>query len=237
MRVALIFGGLLTNPKVKEKKVNKCYIKTCYSYYKKHLLDCNKSFDIDIYIHLWSNNINSKEEQEKKNLINKLYKPKKFLVESFEESNNFVSRFKSIQKGFNLIEEETYDLCFFSRLDIVIRCNLLFNKYNLKEIYHNDGMAKNGGHFGDFYFILNFKNSKHFSKLYDKIKNKGNEKFCDNTFRNEFLPNLKKHLLEIGKINNDLKAGSEVEVYWKLVKDKIWGKKRWHDLYLDQIST
>ena len=215
MHVALIFGGLMTNPK---DNINKCYIESCFLHYKKHLFDCNKNVDIDIYIHLWSNNIESKKEQEKKKLINDLYKPIKFILHTSEESNNFVSKFKSVQKGFNLIQDQCYDLCFFSRLDIIINRDINFEKYNKLEIYHNDGMPTQGGHFGDFYFILNFENSKHFSKLYDKIKNKSNEKWTEYKWRNEYIPILKSHLLEVGKINNDLRGGSykEVEVYRKI---------------------
>jgi hypothetical protein len=214
MRIALIFGGLMTNPKDNN---NRCYIEPCYLHYKKHLFNCNKSHDIDIYIHLWSNNVDSKKEQDKIKLINDLYKPTKIIVQTNEESNNFVSKFKSNQNGFNLISDQSYDLCFFSRLDIIINRDINFEKYDKQEIYHNDGMPTQGGHFGDFYFILNFENSKHFSNLYDKIQNKSNEQWTEQKWRDEYIPILESHLLEVGKINNDLRAGSykEVEVYRK----------------------
>ena len=92
-----------------------------------------------------------------------------------------------------------------------------FDMFDKKKIYHNDGMENGGGHFGDFYFVLNFQNSKHFSKLYDKIKNRSDEKWTEKKWRTEYIPLLKSHLLEVGEIDNYLKAGRyrEVEVYRK----------------------
>ena len=65
--------------------------------------------------------------------------------------------------------------------------------------------------------ILDYQNSKHFSKLYDKIKNRSDEKWTEKKWRTEYIPLLKSHLLEVGEINNYLKAGRyrEVEVYRK----------------------
>ena len=217
MKIALIFSGIITNQKGDINAETKLhYIEPCYLKYKKHLLNSNLLHDIDIYIHLWVQNPGSQKTKEKIKKINDLYKPKKILVQICEEKNNFVSKYKSNKRAFDLITED-YDLCFFSRLDIIINKNIDFNKYDKQKIYHNDGMPNQGGHFGDFYFIMNFENGKHFSNLYSKIEYLKGENFSTNHFLNKYIKILSSYLMEFGEIKNDLRAGTykEVEVYRK----------------------
>ena len=213
MKASLIFTGSLTN--VKGDVYNGThYLEPCYEQIIKHITSPNKDWEIDSYFHMWSDG--TAEENNIIEKILKLYKPIKAEFTSGLIKNNFISKMKSNWKAFNLIEKK-YDLYIFLRPDIYFNKTLNLSEYNLEDIYHNNGMIEEGGHFGDFYFIMNEENAKEYVQIYIENKKLENEIWSEDKWRHIYIPKIENKLNKLGKIKDDLKAGSrqEVEVYRK----------------------
>ncbi len=213
MKASFIFTGSLSN--VKGDLFNgKHYLEPCYEQIKKHIIIPNQDWEIESYFYMWIN-----ESEEEKDIIKKIieiYKPVKAEFTLGLIKNNFISKMKSNWKAFQLIEKE-YDLYIFLRPDIYFDKTIKLSKYNLKEIYHNNGMREEGGHFGDFYFIMNKENAQEYSKIYLENKVIENEVWSEDKWRRKYIPIIENKLNVLGKIQNDLMSGSkqEVEVYRK----------------------
>ena len=78
-------------------------------------------------------------------------------------------------------------------------------------------MIEEGGHFGDFYFIMNKENAQEYVQIYIENKKLENEIWSEDKWRKKYIPKIINKLNKLGEIKDDLKAGStqEVEVYRK----------------------
>tara|TARA_B100000945_G_C20422230_1_gene618620 strand:+ start:1234 stop:1935 length:702 start_codon:yes stop_codon:yes gene_type:complete len=213
MNASLIFTGSLSNVKG-DLFQGKHYLEPCFKQIKKHIFTPNSDWKIDTYFHMWTN----ENEKDKKIIrkIRELYNPLKSEFSLGIIKNNFISKMKSNWNAFQLIEKE-YDLYIFLRPDIYFNKTIQLSTYNSKEIYHNNGMKKEGGHFGDFYFIMNKENALEYSNIYIENKVIEDEIWSEEKWRKKYIPIIENKLNILGKINNDLISGSkaEVEVYRK----------------------
>jgi hypothetical protein len=152
------------------------YVKyeSVYKSIKKHIIDANPDYDIDIFIHSWSVDI-------KEHLID-LYKP---TLSLFEDNNMYSSEIDSkccsskdyggisqaltIQKVLNLKEQAeffnkyNYDIVILFRPDVLIWTDMIFSSYDLSYFY-TDGHK--GDNTGDMHFVMSSEHSKQFKYLY-----------------------------------------------------------------------
>lgn len=151
----------------------------CYKSIKKHIIDCNPDYDIDVYIHMWYQN-----EQMKQELIN-MYNPVKYVfadnkdymnmfeekcVSIGDEKKSFkgnISRLYSICESFKLCLDSNidYDLMISYRPDLLLWKNMDFNTYD------RNCVTKNGKGFGDFHFVMSKEHGILFSQFYNKCNN------------------------------------------------------------------
>lgn len=184
---------------------NKEYIKLepIYNSIKIHILENNKDFEFDFFLHCW--NLEKKEE------IIQLYQPKDFCFEDQRNFNfNFPNEYQcySICKSLELMNNYSkknnikYDKIISYRPDV-----LLYKDINLK-LYEEEKLYANNDKYGDFHFIMSQKNSFKFQEIINSnIKYKKNATGY--------------HLYSLEKIKNpligdEIKFGIHQEVLRKL---------------------
>ena len=154
---------------------NEPYInyKSVYNSIKKHIINANSDFDVDIFFQSWSYDI--------KNELVQLYNPVSY---SFEDNSIYadeiedkcqiasdfggISQALAIQKVLTLKEEYEnnngfkYDIVILFRPDILIFTDMIFSKYDLSYFY-TDGHPENQG---DIHFVMNSEHANTFKNLY-----------------------------------------------------------------------
>ena len=205
-----------------EKFVN---FTACYKSIKKHIIDYNTDYDIDIYIHMWHQN------EQMKNEIIDLYKPQKYIFEdnkkimkeimlkcvSFGDKKGNgkgrLSRLYSMCKSLKMVSKDIdYDLVISYRPDMLLWKDIDLNSYDRAAI------TKNGSTFGDFHFIMSMKNSKLFSNYYDNI----NKKLYDSGYH-LYKNYIVKHL-NLQLKGDNIEPNKHQEVLRKLKKHSLKNK-------------
>ena len=157
---------------------NNEYVKytSVYKSIKKHIIDANPEYEIDVFIHSWSTEL-------QENLI-ELYKP---IASLFEDNMIYSSEIESkccnsadyggishslsIKKVLELKEQAEirdnfeYDIVILFRPDVLIWTDIILLSYNLSYFY-TDGHPDNNG---DIHFVMSSNNSKQFKKLYNSL--------------------------------------------------------------------
>jgi len=140
---------------------------------KKHIVEANPDYDVDIFIHCWSYELESD--------ISLLYQPK---LAKFEDNRQYsseieskcqtpfdfggISQALSIERVLKLKEkyEEdnsfTYDIVVLFRPDVIIWTDMIFSSYDLSYFY-TDGHPDNNG---DICFVMSSESSDLFKDLY-----------------------------------------------------------------------
>lgn len=177
MKIAVVFFGKFTGVNNRGKIQD---FETPYNYLKSNVLTENT----DIFFHGW----NDDDEQSRK--LVELFKPKKFLLENqivFDHPfqhynfipygpwntkdylNNNYSRFYSIKKSLELVDEQ-YDLVLLSRFDTIFLEPLPFNEMSKDQFYVSDWVHNSDGMgFQDAWFVSGIENMKKFSLIFDRM--------------------------------------------------------------------
>ena len=223
----------------------------CYKSIKKHIIDHNTDYKVDVYIHMWYQN------KEMKNKIINLYKPKKH---NFEENIKYRTEFNNkcmsigdhsksfkgnVSRAYSLCQSLKYATATEINYDLVISYRpdvLLWKDMDLK-LYSPTAITTNGKG-GDFHYIMSKENAIKFSGLYDRLNNAHYRSGCGlynrfisdlNVTRNsdDVLPNkhqevlrkLRKYTLPNKSISNEtlLEFGLDKS---KLMNEYDTGKKR-----------
>jgi hypothetical protein len=183
-RAALCIRGAISNKNIRyslKDSINTCaneYInfKAVYASIRKHIIDANPEYDVDIFIHSWSYML-------EKELVS-LYQPRRAIFEDnamynteiekrCQEPSDFggISQALAIKKVIELKEsyekEEsvTYDIVILFRPDVLIWTDMVFCKYDLSYFY-TDGHAENNG---DIFFVMSSPDSEMFKGLYTSV--------------------------------------------------------------------
>jgi hypothetical protein len=154
------------------------YVKytSVYKSIKHHIIDANPEYDVDIFIHSWSTDL-------EENLID-LYRPKSSL---FEDNRIYSSEIESkccnsadyggishslsIKKVLELKEQAEisdsfeYDIVILFRPDVLIWTDMILLSYDLSYFY-TDGHTDNNG---DIHFVMSSNDSKQFKQLYNSL--------------------------------------------------------------------
>jgi hypothetical protein len=154
------------------------YIKytSVYKSIKRHIIDANSDYVIDIFMHSWSTDLED-------SLLG-LYKPKLSL---FEENSLYsseiegkccskddfggISQSLTIKKVLELKEKSEsdmgteYDIVILFRPDVLIWTDMIFSKYDLSYFY-TDGHDNNNG---DIHFVMSSEKALLFKELYSSI--------------------------------------------------------------------
>jgi hypothetical protein len=159
---------------------NSVYInyRLVYNSIKKHIIDANPDYDVDVFLQSWSYDI-------KDNLI-QLYTPVSHLFEDNRIYSNEIeakcrssvdfggiSQALAIQKVLNLKEEYenkhkfTYDIVILFRPDIIIWTDMIFSNYDLS-CFYTDGHPENQG---DIHFVMSSQDANIFKNLYLSLDN------------------------------------------------------------------
>jgi hypothetical protein len=196
--------------------------KSVYNSIKKHIIDANTNYDVDIFFQSW--NYDLKDE-----LIS-LYKPVSHLFEDntiyadeIENKCNRASDFGgisqalAIQKVLNLKEvyendnNFKYDIVILFRPDVLIWTDMIFSKYDTSYFY-TDGHQNNEG---DIHFVMNTEHANVFKNLYLSIDN-GN-------YHEQHLW-IKRYIIEYCKFNirsDILKPGLHEEVLRQILETSV----------------
>jgi hypothetical protein len=192
---------------------------------QKHIVNVNKDYTFDFYIHSWSYDL--------KNELNELYKPVNFLYEKNSDYldliNGKVNLFKddsfmfaqtsqalAISKVSNLFNDYVnkhnlnYEYVIFYRPDIMLWKDIDLNLYDKNKIYSNN----HGDGDGDFHFILSQKNIKCFQMLFDSIN------IENPPIIHSFIKKSIKKTCDIDLISDDIKPGRDQEATRKLGTQK-----------------
>jgi hypothetical protein len=192
-------------------------INVIYNSIKKHIIDCNKNYKIDIFIHCWDMNL-------EEDLVT-LYKPVKYL---FENNNKYKSEMKSklhpnahpreynqasqlltIQKVIMLKEEYEkvnnfyYDKVILYRPDLLLWKDMILDTYDNKKVYVNQW---SGNSLADFHFVMSNFNSKKFKCMYDIL---------DNTIEHilhSYIKYYVENYMGLQLVEDNIKAGHDQEV-------------------------
>jgi hypothetical protein len=154
------------------------YVKyiSVYKSIKRHIIDANPDYVVDIFIHSWSTDLEG-------SLVS-LYKPKLSLFEensvyfseiegkcSSKDDFGGISHSLSINKVLELKEKsesdmgKEYDIVILFRPDVLIWTDMVFSKYDLSYFY-TDGHPDNNG---DIHFVMSSENARQFKDLYRSI--------------------------------------------------------------------
>ena len=177
MKIAVVFFGKFTG---RNKRGEIQSFEKSYEYFEKNILKEN----VDIFLHGWDD-----EPNESKKLLD-IYKPKKFILEKQLEFNhpyqhydfvphgpwntkdylnNNYSRFYSIKKSIELVDED-YDLVLLTRYDTIFFKPFPFESMLSENFYvshwtHNQfGMG-----FQDAWFVSGLENMRDWSKIFDRL--------------------------------------------------------------------
>lgn len=151
--------------------------RACYQSIKKHIIDCNTDWQVDVYIHMWQQNAQLTED------LLRLYRPARHVFEpnhsvmseieakcqSFGDSScrykGNLSRLYSVCHSVKLALTSpiAYDLVISYRPDMLLWKDMDFSRYSPHAI------TKNGSSFGDFHFVMSQANARLFSELYTKV--------------------------------------------------------------------
>jgi hypothetical protein len=149
--------------------------KAVFNSVKKHILECNKNKDIDIFLHSWT--------EELKDELESLYHPKSSI---FENNNNYaedilkrcrhpmefsgISQALAIKKSIEVKEEYelsngvNYDAVLLYRPDVLIWKDMVLDEYDIKKgIFVNAHPNKNG----DYHFFMSSEDASLFKNLYE----------------------------------------------------------------------
>lgn len=213
-RILLLFTGVLDSKKGNCNLLTGThYLKPCYESVLTHIIKPNINYKIDVLFYCWGTDI-----QIINNLI-QLYNPILYKFTSVQLDNQFFSKMKGNKLAWELaqsLDTQNYKYCMFLRPDIIFFKPILFDTYNYNNIYHNDGRPDQGGHYGDFYFLMNNDNASHFASFFDKYYEEFKQSvWTEDIFRNTYLPLLSQYLSSRTEVCNDLRAGSarEIELY------------------------
>lgn len=161
-------GFLKENPYVNLPYIN---YNACHNSIIKHIVNFNKNYDFDFFIHSWNPDL-------EKNM-KKIYKPKASIFEKQTKYQNLINKniIKNygytahqlgISKSLNVLKKyvnntnKKYNLVIIYRPDVMLMKDIDLNLYNEKNIYVNDSVNE------DFHFIMNFNNSMRFSNIFGK---------------------------------------------------------------------
>ena len=152
--------------------------KSVYNSIKKHIIDANVDYDVDVFLQSWNYDI-------KDELIS-LYKPVSHLIEDnaiyFDEieskcnkADDFggISQALAIQKVLTLKEIHEnynnfkYDIVILFRPDVLIWTDMIFSKYDTSYFY-TDGHQENQG---DIHFVMSSMHANVFKNLYLSLDN------------------------------------------------------------------
>lgn len=224
-KVAILLKGAVSR---KSGKISYVHNNDYVNYYaqflslKKHLLDTNKDYSFDFFIHCWDFELEQK--------INQIYNPTLALYENNVEYKDKiidilnkcqcdlqfysqVSQCISIKNGIQLIEKNSilkdikYEIIIIYRLDLLLWKNMYLNNYcDLNNIYVN----KYEDCLGDFHFIMNFENAKQFANIVDNLSIKL-KPLPHQFFKTYICKTMNKNL-----IMDDIEAGTHQEVIRKL---------------------
>lgn len=182
-RVALCMRGSVSRKKYvvryDKKKVPNDYIdyNVVYNSIKKHIIEPNKQYKFDVFIHCWDTDL--------ENELVELYKPVKY---SFEDNNLYreaimeklynpkeysqASQALTIKKVIELKEEYerennfTYDRVILYRHDMFLWKDMILDKYNKDNIYVNQWSNNS---LADFHFVMSTPSAAIFKHLYDRL--------------------------------------------------------------------
>lgn len=148
-----------------------------YNCFKKHILEPNKNFKIDIFLHCWNEDL-------KKDLV-ELYQPVLSLFENNEMYADEISERSpdpwlfsttsqalAIKRVIQLKEEYErrnsfeYDIVIIYRPDLILLKDLIIDHYDLNKIYCNNFSWPEES-CGDLHFVMSNGNSRAFKGLYD----------------------------------------------------------------------
>lgn len=168
---------------------NEIMLDLSYLHWEKYIINANRNYKIDFYIHSWDNTIREK-------IVNK-FKPVKYVI--VKQKTDFkipcqyifryASRYYSMKRVCNLIENrDQYDYIMLSRIDISFTEPICFEKLNKNNFYvplnlskkkleielekfnsHKNGM--NFFSFSESYYIATPDNIYQLSLIYDYLIN------------------------------------------------------------------
>lgn len=191
--------------------------KITYKCLKKYIIEQNKNYQFDFYIHCWNTDLQTELVQ--------LYNPKKYI---FEENSQYEKIFKenipngqsisqisqslSIKKSIELMESSNidYEYIIITRPDIAVWENIKLIDYHNENIYIEE--YKNGN--GDMLFIMNRKNASKFKFLYDST-------LKDNpAYEHRFIKNyINKYMKQ--NVFSNIFVGKDIEVLNKISNEKL----------------
>ena len=216
-----------------------------YNSVKRHIIDANPDYDVDVFIHSWSYDLKEK-------LIT-LYQPKRSL---FEDNRLFnakiedkcitpsdfggISQALAIRKVIELKEayEEhedfKYDIVVIFRPDVLIWRDMVFLSYDLSYFYTDGHHDCNG----DIFFVMNTLDADIFKGLYDSL-NYGNHhvqhswiknylvKYCNLEIRQDSLVPGKdyevlRHIWQTSIVNKHISL--EMLIRYGIIEDDITRK-------------
>jgi hypothetical protein len=177
MKIAVVFYGKFTG---RNKRGEIQSFEKSYEFLEKNILKEN----VDVFLHGWNDDF---EESQK---LLELYKPKKYLLEkqiSFDHPykhydfvphgpwntkdylNNNYSRFYSIKKAIELVDED-YDLVLLTRYDTIFFQPFPFESMSPENFYVSHWFHNQFGlGFQDAWFISGYGNIKNWSLIYDRL--------------------------------------------------------------------
>lgn len=229
MKVAVLFRGGMSKKigrlmMPEDINIESDYInyKCAYNSFKKHIIDANPSHSFDIFIHTWHPDL--------ENDLKDLYKPieiktennlkyKSRILYSLVNSNSHISCFSIVSQALSqklvckMVEKHCtknnfeYDIIILYRLDLLLIKDMILENYDLNSITCN-----NWAHcWGDFHFVMNYKNMLKFAKIYDE--------FCPSLqpIVHQYTKMYVNKYLNIPYKQDDISAGIDQEVVRKAI--------------------
>ena len=196
--------------------------RSVYNSIKKHIINANSDFDVDIFFQSWSYDIKN-ELVQLYNPVSCIFEDNSIYADEIEDKCQIASDFGgisqalAIQKVLTLKEEYEnnngfkYDIVILFRPDILIWTDMIFSNYDLSYFY-TDGHPENQG---DIHFVMNSEHANIFKNLYLSI---------DNGNYHEQHAWIKRYIIEYCKFNiqsDILKPGIHEEVLRKILETSV----------------